>query len=179
MRIRRATADDAEAIAAVHVRAWQQTYRGILPDEFLDGLSPAEWAIGRRRGLERNPNPTSCFVVETDGGDIIAFALCGANRTTDLPFKGEILAIYVLAERQNQGLGTRLMRACVGELAERGLASMVLWVAEANSRARSFYERLGGRFVGRKTDSVGGIDLAEVAYGWPALPTIAEDVAHR
>lgn len=31
--IRRATPDDTEQIADVHARAWQEAYRGLLPDE--------------------------------------------------------------------------------------------------------------------------------------------------
>jgi hypothetical protein len=34
-----ATVDDAAAVAAVHVRSWQDAYRGIFPDAYLDGLS--------------------------------------------------------------------------------------------------------------------------------------------
>ena len=36
--IRPATSGDAPGIARVQVLTWQQTYRGILPDPFLDGL---------------------------------------------------------------------------------------------------------------------------------------------
>ena len=40
--IRAAVGDDAPAIADVHVRAWQAAYRGIIEDEYLDGLSVDE-----------------------------------------------------------------------------------------------------------------------------------------
>ena len=33
---RPATVTDADRIAALHARSWQETYRGIMPDEFLD-----------------------------------------------------------------------------------------------------------------------------------------------
>jgi hypothetical protein len=36
--IRHAVADDADAIGSVHVPAWPSAYRGVLPDEYLDGL---------------------------------------------------------------------------------------------------------------------------------------------
>jgi hypothetical protein len=36
--VRRATLDDAPAIARVHVAAWQRAYRGQMPDAVLDGL---------------------------------------------------------------------------------------------------------------------------------------------
>ena len=37
--IRRANIDDAEAIAAVHVKSWQGGYAGIMDKEFLASLS--------------------------------------------------------------------------------------------------------------------------------------------
>ncbi len=39
MPIRRATAADAEAIAAIHVAAYDETYRGIAPPEVFEGLT--------------------------------------------------------------------------------------------------------------------------------------------
>jgi hypothetical protein len=32
------------AVAEVHVRSWQAGYRGLIAQDFLDGLRPAEWA---------------------------------------------------------------------------------------------------------------------------------------
>ena len=46
--VREATVDDAEAIGSIHVRAWQAIYRGVMPDEYLDGLR-AEDRAGRAR----------------------------------------------------------------------------------------------------------------------------------
>ena len=39
MFIRSATPDDAERLASVHVEAWKSTYRGQVPDAYLDALS--------------------------------------------------------------------------------------------------------------------------------------------
>jgi hypothetical protein len=36
--LRRATVADAEAIAAVRVEGWQTTYRGMIPDQYLDEM---------------------------------------------------------------------------------------------------------------------------------------------
>lgn len=37
--VRQAAADDARAIAAVHVEGWRWAYRGLVPDAWLDALS--------------------------------------------------------------------------------------------------------------------------------------------
>jgi len=44
MLLRPAQPADAAAVARVHVRSWQVAYRGLLPDEYLDGLQPEDRA---------------------------------------------------------------------------------------------------------------------------------------
>ena len=39
---RRATANDAEAIAALRVDSWRTTYRGVMPDTYLDSMRAEE-----------------------------------------------------------------------------------------------------------------------------------------
>ena len=39
MAIRRATAADAKVIAAIHVAAYDETYRGLAPPEVFEGLN--------------------------------------------------------------------------------------------------------------------------------------------
>lgn len=39
MNIRKANRDDAPGIAKVHVDSWRTTYKGIIPQSFLDELS--------------------------------------------------------------------------------------------------------------------------------------------
>lgn len=51
--IRRATPDEAPAIADLSVRAWRAAYRGIVPDEVLDQLSVERRATGWRNAIER------------------------------------------------------------------------------------------------------------------------------
>jgi hypothetical protein len=46
MAVRRATADDAEAIERIRVEVWRATYRGLLPDGLIDQLQPN---VERRR----------------------------------------------------------------------------------------------------------------------------------
>ncbi len=46
VRVRKAGAGDAAAIAVVHVLSWQAAYEGLVPQDYLDGLDPA-----RRREL--------------------------------------------------------------------------------------------------------------------------------
>lgn len=42
--IRPMTIADTSTVGEVHVRAWQSAYRGVMPDDYLDGLRPGNRA---------------------------------------------------------------------------------------------------------------------------------------
>ena len=84
-RIREAVPDDAPALAALHIGAWQSAYRGLVPDTVLDGLS-----IERRTAWWRDrlgPGKTGrdrTWVVEDDRG-LAGFATGGDARDESAP----------------------------------------------------------------------------------------------
>lgn len=53
MWVRVAREADAEALARVHVDSWRAAYQGLMPQEYLDGLDPAERAAQWRQALAR------------------------------------------------------------------------------------------------------------------------------
>ncbi len=165
MAVREATVDDVPAIARVHVDTWRATYRGIVPDDFLDGLTYE----GRERQWTAALGPgsrTRLFVGEDDAGRVVGFAACGPELGGDPDYRGELYALYIDAAAQGRGLGRQLVRAVAGRLADEGMTSLLLWVLAENP-SRGFYERLGGREVRTQPIAIGGATLEEVAYGWP------------
>jgi RimJ/RimL family protein N-acetyltransferase len=71
------------------------------------------------------------------------------------------------------------MTAAVLRLKLFGHANAMVWTLKDNARARRFYERLGGRPLGERQERIGGVDLAEVAYGWPAIERLLETCYDR
>ena len=175
MRIRTAEPRDAGSLARVHVDSWRSTYAGILPDEFLAGLS-----YGDRESfwdqILRTARPTvSNFLVETGSGDVVGLASGGPERTGDETYRGELYLVYLLEEHQRRGLGRRLVAAVARRLVEDGFGSMLLWVARDNHPACRFYEALGGEPVGSRTIDIAGTGVAEVAYGWQDVADLVTD----
>jgi ribosomal protein S18 acetylase RimI-like enzyme len=162
MTIRAATEADIPAITRAHVASWRETYRGIVPQAFLDGIKLDEWEARRRKNQAQPGNHT--LVAETEPG-IVGFTIGGKNRDSAFAFDAELYAIYVLRAHQGRGLGRALQRALVERLAADGHRSMILWVLRDNP-SRAFYERLGGQLAGEKEIEIGGAKLVEVAYGW-------------
>lgn len=165
MRIRPAGPEDVPSVARVHVDTWRTAYRGILPDDYLEGLSYADHERRRREWMEKNPQ-TFTLVAEEDG--IVGFADAGPERKNDPDFEGELYAIYVLGSTQRRGIGRALFDAVLRGLLDRGWSSMLVWVLRENPWRR-FYEKHGGAVVRRGKIELGGKLLDEVGYGWRDL----------
>jgi ribosomal protein S18 acetylase RimI-like enzyme len=159
--IRPAAAFDVPGIAWVHVQAWRETYTGLIPQSVLDGLSVEARERQWWRTLE--VPTTGVFVVDTPGDvhDVIGFSSVGASR--DEGFDAELFTLYVLKAHQGQGIGRRLWDGALAFALGQGAKNLVLWVLETNP-SRGFYERMGGVLTGRKLESMGGLEIAEVSY---------------
>lgn len=142
MRVRVATEVDFPALARVHVASWQAGYRGIMPDQFLDGLSVARFETTWREMMALASQTN--LVCELNQ-EVVGFATCGPTRDFDQDpaTKAELYAIYLVAAHWGKGYGHALGQRVRDELIESGYQEVTLWVLEANARARRFYEREG------------------------------------
>ncbi|GAA3388575.1 GNAT family N-acetyltransferase [Cryptosporangium minutisporangium] len=167
MIVRPATAADAEALAVVQVRTWQDAYRGQVPQEHLDQLDPSRRHEPWRRWVEEARPPAATLVAEDEARGVVGFVSVSPSRDadTDPEHVGEVQAIYLLPEHQGRGVGRLLMDAGLSRLAQGGYREVVLWVLETNASARRFYEAGGWRADGAsKRNDTRGAPLEEVRY---------------
>ena len=170
--IRLAGLEDAPGIAKVHVDSWRTTYKGLIDDEFLAGLSYERRTQVWTQSLADPQIASFLYVAETDTGEIVGFVSAGPEHEGDPNYRGELYAIYLLQQAQGQGLGQKLMETAMHELYERGFSSMLLWVLKDNLPSRKFYEAVGGEYLREKPIEIGSQILVEVAYGWKDLLTL-------
>lgn len=134
MTLRIARATDRPAIAALQCASWQDTYRGVLPDSFLDHDLPAhldaQWAATRFDGDERT-------LVWEEQGMLLGFA--------SLIPKAEpyLYNIHASPGHRGQGIGARLMAGAAAWAQTHG-TTLYLHALAGNHGARRFYARLGG-----------------------------------
>lgn len=165
--VRHARASDAASIARIQVATWRTSYRGIVPQTYLDQLDEAKRAAKWSRILRERDSRT--LVAETMAG-IVGFVSIGAARDWSGPETGEVWALYVSPEHQRRGVGARLFRAGVDALRAEGRQGLMLWTLEKNAPTRAFYEKQGGVAGATKTVELSGIPVEEVAYVWPLFP---------
>jgi len=149
----------------VHVRSWQVAYRGLLANEYLDAMDPADRAARYTfadSGLDR---PYTTVAVEE--GRICGFATIGPCRDLDKsePAFGELYALYVHPDRWNVGIGRSLIQEARKQLTDRRFSEGVLWVLVGNARAERFYQTDGWQPDGqRRLEELHGITIDEVRY---------------
>jgi ribosomal protein S18 acetylase RimI-like enzyme len=167
--VRLATAADAVAIGTIHVEAWRAAYRGLVPDAILDGFSIAERIARWERGLaaRTHDDPRRTWIVDAVDR-VVGFATTGPARDASgppPPGAGEIEAIYLDPSLVGRGLGRILFAEATRDLHARGFDPLVVWVFEANPRARAFYEAAGFRTDGARHDiDFDGVVVPEIRY---------------
>jgi ribosomal protein S18 acetylase RimI-like enzyme len=142
--IRHARNEDARSIAEIHVRSWQAAYRGILPDELLDGLAVSERESRWRALLAAGEGLWLTLVAERDGGLAGFCSVATPSREAGATERtAEIGALYVDPSRWRQGAGGAMLTAALAELSEHRFRDVILWVLPENQTALAFYERFG------------------------------------
>jgi ribosomal protein S18 acetylase RimI-like enzyme len=164
IQLRRATPEDAGALAAVEIRSWRAAYRGLMPDAYLDGLSEVEKAESWHQNfLKHGPSGRKRVWVALSDGGISGFVRVGP--VMDEGEVGLIYLLYVLPEQWGHGMGAALIQAGMQELRDLGMREAVLWVLRDNLRARRFYEQLGWTPDGRTvSEEYGGTLLEALCY---------------
>jgi ribosomal protein S18 acetylase RimI-like enzyme len=162
--IRWSTAEDAEALAALHRAAWRNAYAGIIPGLALERM------LARRGGgwwLRMHRLGARALVLDFDGA-IAGYATLGPSRGRDAGgSRGEIYELYLRPECQGVGFGRRLFGAARERLGTAGLVRVRVWALADNAAACRFYSAMGGRECGRAEERIGGVALEKVGFAWP------------
>lgn len=175
-RIRFAEASDYSGIARVHVQSWKSTYRGLISQDYLDRLTPADREPNWKRLLEDKSRIV--IVSECSDSEIIGFVSGFPNRRGEYAreYVAELGAIYILQNYRRLGIGRDLVKSLVHEFLNRNYDSMIVWVLESNPYSR-FYERLGGERIGSDRTQIGSETYEIVAYGWRDLRSASIEIS--
>lgn len=170
--VRAASIEDAEETTFVHVKAWQESYKGIVDQDYLDNISYEKRLAWRKKIIQEN---FGLQLVATFKGKVIGF--CDSNSTgfsTNRAMsekqnqkrdeKGEIYGLYLLEKHQGKGIGKELLRQSLKWLREKELSPIIVWALKDNQKARAFYESQGGKVVDEIQIEIGNKSYFEVGY---------------
>jgi len=174
--IRRARVEDAEAIARVRIDCWRITYRGLIPNAYLDSMQIDDSTALWHRVLSAGPNTTSVFVAENDG-DVIGFAAGNMLQEPRYDVDAELSAAYVQREFQRAGVGRQLVAAVADAQRAHGAHGLIVWVIAGNKGARAFYEQLGATLLVEQPFEWDGMPLVEAGYAFDDLDVLMQATA--
>lgn len=163
MEIRIGCKNDVKNISEVYVDSWRITYRGLVPDDYLDKLSYIE-TEKKWMDFLNNEKENFIFVVSNEVGNIIGFA--SGRSIGEKDFGGELYSLYLLQECREKGLGRLLVKTIAKHFKEKGIDSMMVWVMKNNELGLGFYKNIGGKAYNERTSTFGGAEVKDVAFGW-------------
>ncbi|MCY7357841.1 MAG: GNAT family N-acetyltransferase [Rudanella sp.] len=164
---RTATEADVTRIAAFHARSWQETYRGIMPDEFLDDeVEEERLEVWQERFVEQMPNRQ--IILAEAGNQLAGFACVVAG---DDPVYGTLLDnLHVSRDYKGRGIGRQLIKQAAQWVQNQDVDSpFYLWVYEQNHPARAFYDSLGAI----NQERIRGDNGYVLRYTWPNTEKLA------
>ena|SRR5437868_1833344 len=170
-KIRRAKHGDEEQIAKVHIQSWQETYKDLVSQDYLDGL-PGE--LIERIEMWQNilNSPKRWAWVATASDSIVGFILFGPPRDDNRETFIELGAIYLLAEKKGEGIGFAMLSSGFEFMKTLNYKKAYCWVVE-NNPTTLFYEKCGATFMGQtKIEETAGQDMKEFAYEWATLDLV-------
>ena len=110
VQVRAATTSDLAAIARIHMASWHDAYRGVIPDDILDGRTVEGSLSGWRSTFEKYPDNISV----AERGDALLAGFCCAGPVVDAeknaPFEFEICGLHVapiMRRRDRRGITSR------------------------------------------------------------------------
>jgi GNAT superfamily N-acetyltransferase len=126
-------------MARVHVRCWQETYRGLMPDAVLDdpGFPAARERMWTDVLTSERYRQNRAAVAERDD-ELVGIAMSGPPEDATAALTRQLYVLYVYAADHGTGAGRALLEAVI-DPAE----PTALWVADPNPRAQAFYRKHG------------------------------------
>lgn len=158
--LRRATVDDAEALA----RLGRQTFVETFVEEFAipypedDLITFLEGSFAVDAVRDRLADPDEPHWVVEEAGELVAFARCGGCKLPHpeaSPTHAELTGLYVARAAQGRGLGRALLEVALAWM--EGWSAGPLWIGvwSGNLKAQRLYAHYGFEKAGEYDYPVG------------------------
>ena len=169
MRIREACAADIKNIAEVYILNWKETYKGLLPDEYVDHL---DLPYGMDKWSSFLRQTENHIVIAEDGSRFLGFGAFSPDHEIDKCLY--IDSLHVCPESRGQGTGSRLINAIKEYAAENSFEKMSICIVRGNDRAGNLYRKLGAGHYSYFIDDFDGTKSNSEKLLWKDLKLFTE-----
>jgi len=143
--IRKGTKEECNDVAHVISIAWNEAYKGIVPDWYLKELLENEKERAEKLYNDFDKNSINHFVLEVNN-KVVGFARFGPSSDCDFSKCGEIIALYIIGKYKGNGFGKFLVEKSIEELKLFGFDKIIISCLKGNN-SNSFYQHIGGIYV--------------------------------
>ena len=142
VRVRTATPEDVPIMCEITVRGWQAAFRGLFPDDFLDGMNPK---ARESAFAERVMGGGSHHLAVAIDDEVVGFVGLAPPEAEELDPNRvhELWGLYIEPERFSTGVGRILMRHALDHLQTGYWEYAILWTLRDLDRTCRFYESAG------------------------------------
>ena len=160
--IKKSEKGDCKAIAEFITKTWNETYRGIINDEFLDNLENTEEEryINFINNFDEKSNMQ--YIIKKNN-EVIAYLKLSEIKDDDYKEYIELKSLYVLKEYQKNGIGKELIQNAFNEAKKAGYKKMIIGCLEKN-KSNGFYKKMGGKFIQKREFKLPNQTLYENVY---------------
>ena len=138
MNIREANAEDMELIANLYVMNWKKTYVGLLPDNFLNGLTVND---GINKWQEYLTKEKHRIFVAYENENFLGFSACKEDE--ELKNCLYLDSLHVSESSRGKGVGTKLINTVGSYAYIKGYEHMSICIGKGNDKAKRIYEKMG------------------------------------
>lgn len=140
--LRKASPADARLLAETRHTVWCETYRGIYPDEMLDGYDVDSYTA---RDAGRMAAPRHHYYLFLDGAECVGYFSFGPyNFGTYKDFDLCLNNLYIRKEYKGRGLGKQAFSLIREHCREQGIRKFFCGCNANNGPAIAFYKHIGG-----------------------------------
>jgi GNAT superfamily N-acetyltransferase len=159
--IRRAGVDDAATLSALSAATFKATFAHLYPPEDLAAFLAEAYALERSRSTLADP-AYGVWLMEAGaaGDEAVGYALagpCSLPHPEVTPDCGELKRIYMRADWQGGGRGSRLLSLALAWLESETTGDLWIGVWSQNLGAQRLYGRLGFERAGEYQFRVGRV----------------------
>lgn len=141
--VKKINIEDIKELSNLEYNIWRSTYRGILPDEYLDNLDINH--IQEKFKNKLYDSSVETYLINSDMSSIGYFSLKYNNNIL------EVSKLYILKNYQNIGVGSFVAEYIKAKAIEHRIDIVESWVIENNYISENFHKKMG--FI-KTTDSV-------------------------
>ena len=159
IKIRKARNVDKKTLAYIQTESWKSAFTDIISAEDMERCTD----IAKAEAMYENVLKSDYAEISILEIDSRAHCIAAWSKARNPQFSdcAELICIHSFSENRGKGYGSLMMNHIIDEIKNSGYNSVLLWVFEKNTLARTFYEKHGFKLTDNTQISY---DAVEVMY---------------